>query len=211
MDAVDQRLEACLSTGYQRYKLTRLFQGLNDATMVISDFFSLFVGALFVLRGVLSFGGFLAFVNSFWRAVTTLMQLFNRMADFHTVWAVIERIRSFLSSPANVYYRLGRAPSVSNISFAYGDTPTLADFSLHLSPGEQVVIMGPNGSGKTTLANILSGFLAPSHGDVVLPEKISSVTLPISFPPLKVKDLVSDVRLAGSVPPSGEASAGSIC
>jgi ATP-binding cassette, subfamily B, bacterial MsbA len=123
------------------------------------------------------------------------MQLFNRMADFHTVWAVIERIRSFLSTPANVYYRLGRAPSVSNISFAYGDTPTLADFSLQLSPGEQVVIMGPNGSGKTTLANILSGFLAPSHGDVVLPEKISSVTLPISFPPLKVKDLVSDATL----------------
>jgi subfamily B ATP-binding cassette protein MsbA len=195
VDAVDQRLEACLSTGYQRFKLTRLFQGLNDATMVISDFFSLFVGALFVLRGLLSFGGFLAFVNSFWRAVTTLMQLFNRMADFHTVWAVIERIRSFLSSPANVYYRVGRAPSVSNISFAYGDTPTLADFSLQLSPGEQVVIMGPNGSGKTTLANILSGFLAPSHGDVVLPEKISSVTLPISFPPLKVKELVSDATL----------------
>ena len=170
------------------------------------------MGALFVLRGVLSFGGFLAFVNSFWRAVTTLMQLFNRMADFHTVWAVIERIRSFLSSPANVYYRLGRAPSVSNISFAYGDTPTLADFSLHLSPGEQVVIMGPNGSGKTTLANILSGFLAPSHPEMmVLPEKISSVTLPISFSATQGEGPGERRPLAGSVPPSGKAGAGSIC
>lgn len=30
---------------------------------------------------------------------------------------------------------------------------------------------------------------------MVLPERISSVTLPISFPPLKVKDLVPDMRL----------------
>jgi ABC-type multidrug transport system ATPase subunit len=30
---------------------------------------------------------------------------------------------------------------------------------------------------------------------VVLPERISSVTLPISFPPLKVKDLVNDTYL----------------
>lgn len=193
--AVDRRLEACLSTGYQRYRLTRMFQGLNDATMVISDFFSLFVGALFVLRGALSFGGFLAFVNSFWRAVTTLMQLFNRMADFHTVWAVIERLRSFLSCSSDVYYRKGPAPSVSHITFAFGDTPILRDFSLQLVPGEQVVIVGQNGSGKTTFANILSGFLAPSLGDVILPERISSVTLPISFPPMKVKDLVSDLTL----------------
>jgi ATP-binding cassette subfamily B protein len=68
----------------------------------------------------------------------------------------------------------------------------LKDFSLQLTPGEKIVIVGPNGSGKTTLANILSGYLTPSQGDVFLPERISSVTLPISFPPLKVKDLVSD-------------------
>ena len=37
--------------------------------------------------------------------------------------------------------------------------------------------------------------MAPSHGDIVLPKRISSVTLPITFPPLKVKDLVSDTKL----------------
>jgi ATP-binding cassette subfamily B protein len=57
------------------------------------------------------------------------------------------------------------------------------------------VIVGANGSGKTTLANMLSGYLAPSQGDMVLPERISSVTLPIIFPPLKVKDLVDDAGL----------------
>jgi len=195
VQAFENRLADYLTTSYRRYRVTRLFQGLNDTTMVVSDFFSMFVGALFVLRGALTFGGFLAFVNTFWRAVTTLMQLFNRMADFQTVGAIIERITSFLSPANNVYYRNDRSPSVSNISFSYGDTPTLRDVSLQLLPGERVVVVGPNGSGKTTLANILSGYLAPAEGEVFLPERISSVTLPISFPPLRVKDLVSDPAL----------------
>lgn len=192
IDALDNRLESYLSTSYRRFKVARLFQGLNDTTMVVSDFFSMFVGALFVLKGALTFGGYLAFVNTFWRAVTTLMQLFNRMADFHTVAAVIERITSFLSFSSTVYYRKGFSPAVTDISFSYGDTLTLRDFSLRLFQGEQVIIVGPNGSGKTTLANILSGFLAPSEGEVILPEKVSSVTLPISFPPLQVKNLIKD-------------------
>jgi ABC-type bacteriocin/lantibiotic exporter with double-glycine peptidase domain len=191
----DHRLGEYQSTSYQRYRVTRVFQALNDLTMVISDFLSMFVGALFVLKGALTFGGYLAFVNTFWRAVTTLMQLFNRMADFHTFGAITERISSFLSSSTKVYYSKGRSPLVNNLRFSYGGTPILNDFSLQLSQGEKVVVVGPNGSGKTTLANILSGYLAPSQGDVVLPERISSVTLPISFPPLKVKDLVNDTYL----------------
>ncbi len=191
----DRRLEEYLSTTYKRYKVTRVFQSLNDSTMVISDFLSMFVGALFVLRGGLTFGGYLAFVNTFWRAVTTLMQLFNKLADFHTFGVITRRVASSLSSPMRTYYRKGHSLSVSNVGFSYGGASILKDFNLLLSPGERVLLVGPNGSGKTTLAYILSGYLAPLQGEVVLPERISSVTLPILFPPLKVKDLVDDIQL----------------
>ena len=193
--AFDHRLGEYLSTSYRKYRVTRVFQALNDLTMVISDFLSMFVGALFVLKGALTFGGYLAFVNTFWRAVTTLMQLFNRMADFQAYGVITKRLASFLSPPVGVYYQRGHSTSINNVRFSYGNTPILDDFSLQLAPGEKVIIVGPNGSGKTTLANILSGYLAPSHGDVVLPERISSITLPISFPPLKVKDMVNDTDL----------------
>lgn len=189
---VDNRLGEYLATSYRRHRLTKVFQGLNDLTMVTSDFLSMFVGALFVLRGALTFGGYLAFVNTFWRAVTTLMQLFNRMAEFHTYGAITERIASFLAPHTETHKRNGHAPSLSNLAFAYNGKPIIQDFSLQLAPHERVVVVGPNGSGKTTLANILSGYLSPSQGDVTLPQRISSVTLPISFPPLKVKDLVND-------------------
>ena len=195
VDVFDDQLGQYLSTTYKRYKVARVFQALNDSTMVIADFLSMFVGALFVLRGALTFGGYLAFINTFWRAVTTLMQLFNRLADFHTFGVIIKRVAATLSFSMPMYYRKGRALSLDNVKFSYGSTPILKDFCLRLAPGEKVVIIGPNGSGKTTLAYILSGYLAPLEGDVVLPERISSATLPIFFPPLKVKDLVADVEL----------------
>ena len=192
---VNLQLEQYLSTTYRRYKVARVFQALNDSTMVIADFLSMFVGALFVLKGTLTFGGYLAFINTFWRAVTTLMQLFNRLADFHAFGVIAKRIAATLSFSMPMYYRKGHTLSLENVKFSYDTTPILEDFSLRLSPGEKVVIVGPNGSGKTTLAYILSGYLAPLEGDVVLPARISSVTLPILFPPLKVKDLVGDLQL----------------
>src|SRR6185295_15405051 len=116
---VDSRLGEYLATSYRRHRLTRVFQGLNDLTMVTSDFLSMFVGALFVLRGALSFGGYLAFVNTFWRAVTTLMQLFNRMAEFHSYGVITERIASFLTPAVEAKYRKGDVPAVTNLEFAY--------------------------------------------------------------------------------------------
>ena len=192
---VDKQLGEYLATSYRKHRLTKLFQGLNDLTMVTSDFLSMFVGALFVLRGALTFGGYLAFVNTFWRAVTTLVQVFNRMAEFQTYGVIIERIASFLLTRSETFYQKSSSPAVNNLEFGYNGKPILQDFSLQLTPGERVVVVGPNGSGKTTLANILSGYLIPSQGDVFLPERISSVTLPITFPPLRVKDLVSDTQL----------------
>ena len=191
----DDSLSAYLSTSYQRYRVARFFQAVNDSVMTASDFLSMFVGALFVMGGKLTFGGYLAFVSTFWRAMTTLMQLFNHLADFQRFGTVAQRVLSLLSSSARVYHRTGAAPAVHGLTFAYNGQPVLKNFTLQLSSGERVVIEGPNGSGKTTLANVLSGHLAPTEGEVVLPDRISSVTLPILFPPMRVRDLVSDRQL----------------
>jgi ATP-binding cassette subfamily B protein len=188
----DDKLGCYLAATYQKVRFTQLFQGIQSLAIAISDLLSLLVGAVFVMKGTLTIGGYLAFVNAFWRAVATLMQIFKSVPDFHSFSAITVRVASFLSSPAPRYYRNGSSVSATNISFSYGGVPIVANFSLQLAVGESVAIIGPNGCGKTTLANIFSGYLAPSHGQVVLPERISSVTLPITFPPMKVKDLIAD-------------------
>ena len=193
--AVDRPIAAYLVAQYRRFKTARFFRAMNDITMVLSDFLSLFVGSLFVLWGLLSFGAYLAFVNTFWRAVSALMELFNRVGELNSGLAVVQRISSFLAGSSAVYYGSGDAPSLKNIRFSYGDKCILDNLSLDIVVGERVIITGPNGSGKTTLANILSGFLAPTEGAIILPEKISSVTLPLCLAPLRVKDLGLDPEM----------------
>lgn len=44
----------------------------------------------------------------------------------------------------------------------------LKDVSFEIQEGDSIGLIGPNGAGKTTLANILTGFLPPDNGHVVL-------------------------------------------
>ncbi|MDA0254498.1 MAG: ATP-binding cassette domain-containing protein [Planctomycetota bacterium] len=52
------------------------------------------------------------------------------------------------------------------ISFTYGDTPIVKDFSTTILRGDRVGIVGPNGAGKTTLLKLLLGRLGPQQGSI---------------------------------------------
>ena len=55
---------------------------------------------------------------------------------------------------------------VENISLRFPNSvdDILKGISLHISPGEKIILSGRNGSGKTTLIRILSGILTPTAG-----------------------------------------------
>ncbi len=50
----------------------------------------------------------------------------------------------------------------------FGTKTALADVAFHVAPGEIVALIGENGAGKTTLLRVVSGFLRPSAGDVLI-------------------------------------------
>lgn len=54
------------------------------------------------------------------------------------------------------------------LSITFGGISALSDVSIEVEPGEIVGLLGPNGAGKTTLFNIVSGFLRPDQGKVIL-------------------------------------------
>ncbi len=57
---------------------------------------------------------------------------------------------------------------IENMGFAYSELTIFNDLQITVQPGEFLSIIGPSGCGKTTLLNLLSGFLEPDAGSVML-------------------------------------------
>jgi branched-chain amino acid transport system ATP-binding protein len=56
--------------------------------------------------------------------------------------------------------------TVDGVSKAFGGLMAVSDVSFSVKRGEIVGLIGPNGAGKTTLFNVVSGYYAPTHGQV---------------------------------------------
>ncbi|MDD9302147.1 MAG: ABC transporter ATP-binding protein [Desulfobacter sp.] len=58
--------------------------------------------------------------------------------------------------------------NIQNTWFSFGQTPILKDINCEFSQPGFHAILGPNGSGKTTLLDLISGFLQPDQGSILL-------------------------------------------
>lgn len=56
--------------------------------------------------------------------------------------------------------------SIENINFKYKDTLVLKNFSLTVSKGKSVALVGQSGSGKSTIANLLTRFYDVNDGSI---------------------------------------------
>jgi branched-chain amino acid transport system ATP-binding protein len=56
--------------------------------------------------------------------------------------------------------------AATEVSASYGAVPVVRNISLHVDPGEVVVLLGANGAGKTTTVRVLSGLLPNTAGTV---------------------------------------------
>lgn len=57
---------------------------------------------------------------------------------------------------------------IKNLSKTFDGIKAVADFSLSVSQKKITSLIGPNGAGKTTVFNLITGFLSPDGGEVIL-------------------------------------------
>jgi ATP-binding cassette subfamily F protein 3 len=63
--------------------------------------------------------------------------------------------------------------SVNNLSIHFTGTDLFSNASFLINDRDRIGLVGKNGSGKTTLMNIISGYIVPQEGEVIIPSNTS--------------------------------------
>ena len=66
------------------------------------------------------------------------------------------------------------AVELRGVEKSFGNTSVIRDVNLTVVKGERHALIGPNGAGKSTLFNLISGYIIPTAGSILLKDEIVS-------------------------------------
>jgi ABC-2 type transport system ATP-binding protein len=99
--------------------------------------------------------------------------------------------------------------TVRNLTRRFGAITAVSDVSFSVAPGEVLGFLGPNGAGKTTTMRMITGYLDPSEGEVVVKgvkvsddpvaAKAKMGYLPENAPVYRDMDVLSFLRFIASI------------
>jgi ATP-binding cassette subfamily B protein len=129
-----------------------------------------------VLRGALTIGALVAFIQYAQRFFRPIADLSDKYNILQSAMASSERIFKLLDSQPRITApetavtapRVGSL-EMKNVSFSYArGEQVLRDVSLRVVPGERVALVGHTGAGKTTIASLFLRFYDVSEGSVLV-------------------------------------------
>ncbi|MGC9366009.1 MAG: ABC transporter transmembrane domain-containing protein [bacterium] len=191
MKYINNRLGNYINESYARKKNSFLFNFLSRTLMSNGEVLVLIFGGYEVLKGRLTFGGFMAFINSFWNAIMGMQNSLDLIPRFSKAIAGIDRIIEFDDlSKSSITCHCADFIRLDNVSFKLGNNYLFENFSMKVNKNEKLLITGPNGVGKTTLMNILCGFYSVHFGKISTfsINDISAAIDPFKFAPLSLNE-----------------------
>lgn len=60
------------------------------------------------------------------------------------------------------------ALEIKNLRKAFGGLEVISNFNLSIPQGQRHAVIGPNGAGKTTLFNLVTGWMPPTGGEIMI-------------------------------------------
>ncbi len=138
----------------------------------------LWVGAMYVLDGVMTAGQLIAFNMLVGRIMAPAQRIAQMLQQIYQVKISSKRISEVFSLNQEIAINATNTnlPAIKgkivfeNVSFKYKDSLPLVLDSLNLKimPGEIIGVVGRSGSGKTTMTRLLQRLYTPSSGKILV-------------------------------------------
>ena len=178
----DKKFDEYNKKVYEANRKSQFLSGIMQPLMVFIGNFGYvavcIVGALLVMKDIISFGVIVAFITYVRLFTSPLSEIAQAMTSLQSTAAASERVFEFLDEKEmenqdkitkvlnkdNVKGKI----EFENVVFQYedNDKPTIKNFTATAMPGQKVAIVGPTGAGKTTMVNLLMKFYEINSGDI---------------------------------------------
>jgi ATP-binding cassette subfamily B protein len=164
-------------TSYENALIAAKYQPLLEGFSQTLAVITLLLGGIFLIRGDLSAGQYLAFSSLTWALAMPLRMLAILLADVQRFNAAAAMIREVTDAPPGITDKSGAVDLVNRpaggvefkgVNLAIGGVSILEDISFKAEPGQTIGILGSTGSGKTSLINLLIRFYEPGSGEILL-------------------------------------------
>jgi ATP-binding cassette subfamily B protein/subfamily B ATP-binding cassette protein MsbA len=159
---------------------TRVIEIIWETIMPLATAALLLYGGWRVLEGQLTLGDLMMFLAYLLMLLGPLAVLAQSAAQFQNGLSGLDRILDLLEEPREMESTVpttalcpqdfsGRI-TFDSVCFSYpgSDGFALEEFSLDVTPGETIALVGPSGAGKTTLCNLIARFYDPTSGSMLL-------------------------------------------
>ncbi len=148
---------------------TRFFDGVMYVAVIVA-------GSAFMLHGKINSADLIAYLLYIQTLIASIRKIVEFTEQFQRGITGIERFFEIMDEPVEIAdapdaEELGCAVGkidFDNVSFRYNDNgnDVLSHLSLHVSPGENIAVVGPSGGGKTTLCNLIPRFYDLTDGTI---------------------------------------------